>query len=87
MLGHDLMDTGNWKEEGLIMTPQIADRHMELEKGHFEYPEVLTLLDLVNAVCEATSDEDEVVSTVKRLINSGKVTLVGNFRGADVRVG
>ncbi len=49
-------------------------------------PEI-TLLDLVAAVAETATSDAEVVATVSELINSGKVRLIGNFRGADVRVG
>ncbi len=48
---------------------------------------VTTLLDLVAAVAESAKSESEVVATVTHLINSGKIKLVGNFQGADVRVG
>jgi hypothetical protein len=40
-----------------------------------------TLLDLVRAVSEQTSDDREVVATVLHLLRSGRVRLVGNFRG------
>jgi hypothetical protein len=46
----------------------------------------MTLLDLVAAVAEVADSEDEVVATVRHLINSGQVRLVGHFRGADVRI-
>lgn len=46
----------------------------------------ITLLDLVAAVGDVTKDEDELVATVTYLISSGKITLVGNFKGADVRI-
>ena len=41
-----------------------------------------TLLDLVTAVSEVSRTEAEVIATVVYLVNSGKVTLCGNFRGA-----
>jgi hypothetical protein len=41
-----------------------------------------TLLDLVTAVSEVSCTEAEVIATVVHLVNSGKVTLCGNFRGA-----
>ncbi len=47
---------------------------------------VTTLLDLVAAVADASSSDAEVIATIKDLINSGKVTLVGEFLGADVKV-
>lgn len=47
----------------------------------------ITLLELVAAVADAAADDAEVVATVADLINSGKVRLIGHFRGADVQVG
>jgi hypothetical protein len=47
----------------------------------------LTLLDLVNAVSAHTRSEAETIATVVYLVNSGRVRLCGNFKGAqfDVR--
>jgi hypothetical protein len=42
----------------------------------------VTLLDLVQAVSQFARTDAEVVATVVYLVNSGKVTLGGNFRGA-----
>ena len=50
-------------------------------------PQPLTLLELVSTVAEFASSDEEVVATVAHLINNKTVTLVGNFRSADVRVG
>ena len=55
-------------------------------------PAESTLLDLVTAVSEYASTESEVVATIVHLVNSGRVRLCGNFRGAkfdlrDVRAG
>ena len=47
----------------------------------------ITLLELVAAVSEHASSDEEVVATVAHLINSGQVLLIGNFVGKDVRVG
>ena len=44
-----------------------------------EYSEV-TLLELVQTLCEETNDDDEVVETVRHLLSSGQVRLCGNFR-------
>ncbi len=44
----------------------------------------LTLLDLIEAVAEVTDSETELVSVVQHLVNSGRVRLVGNFRGAHI---
>jgi hypothetical protein len=49
--------------------------------------QTLTLLDLVAALVDSGANEGEVVATVTRLVNQGRVRLVGNFRGADVRIG
>ena len=42
----------------------------------------VTLLDLVNAVTEHARSEAEVIATVVYLVNSGRVRLCGNFKGA-----
>jgi hypothetical protein len=44
----------------------------------------LTLLDLIEAVAEVTDSEAEVVTVVQHLVNSGRVRLIGNFRGARI---
>lgn len=46
-----------------------------------EYSEV-TLLELVQALCDETSDDCEVVEAVRHLLSSGQVRLCGNFRYA-----
>ena len=43
-----------------------------------------TLLDLVTCITEVTRDDREVVATVVALVNSGRVRLTGNFRGARI---
>jgi len=43
-----------------------------------------TLLELVSAICETTDDDKEVVNTVLHLLETGRVRLCGNFRGARV---
>ena len=40
-----------------------------------------TLLELVRAVSDVTDDDREIVATVMHLLRSGRVRLVGNFRG------
>jgi len=40
-----------------------------------------TLLDLVATLGELTEDDREVVTTVVALLRSGRVRLIGNFRG------
>ena len=44
--------------------------------------QMTTLLDLVTAVSRSASSEAEVIETVVSLVNSGRATLCGNFRGA-----
>ena len=41
-----------------------------------------TLLDLVAAVSEFADTESELIAVVVRLVNSGRVMLIGNFKGA-----
>jgi hypothetical protein len=42
----------------------------------------VTLLDLVTVVSSFARTEAELVAAVVYLVNSGKVRLAGNFRGA-----
>jgi len=42
----------------------------------------MTLLHLVNAVSVDAGNEAEVIATVACLVNSGRVRLCGNFKGA-----
>jgi hypothetical protein len=43
-----------------------------------------TLLELVRAVSEITSDDREVVATVMEMLRSGRVRLCGSFRGSNL---
>jgi predicted nucleic-acid-binding protein len=43
-----------------------------------------TLLELVQTVGELTPDDREVVATVIEMLHSGRVRLVGNFRGQRI---
>jgi hypothetical protein len=61
-------------------------RKSEIARRRLDTP-VTTLLDLVAAVAEEAESEAELVATVQQLINSGRVQLVGHFKGADVKVG
>jgi len=40
-----------------------------------------TLLELVQAIAQSTNDEREIIATVRHLLRSGRVRLIGNFRG------
>ena len=63
---------------------QVAHKLAHLQSLEAAHPETLTLLDLVAAVADASNSEEEVVAAVQDLIESGRVTLVGNFRCSDV---
>lgn len=65
---------------------QVAHTLRDLQQAEARNPEVLTLLDLVAAVADASETEEEVIATVQRLLLSGKVKLVGEFLGKDVQV-
>lgn len=41
-----------------------------------------TLLDLVTAVSASANSEAQLIATVVSLVNSGKATLCGTFRGS-----
>ena len=41
-----------------------------------------TLLELVNAICEHTRTDAEVIATIVHMVNSGRVRLCGTFKGA-----
>jgi hypothetical protein len=42
----------------------------------------ITLLDLVTEVAKYARSDEEVIATVVHLVNSGRVRLCGNFKGA-----
>jgi len=44
----------------------------------------VTMLELVRTVGEVAGTEAEVVATVVHLVNTGRVELIGNFRGARI---
>ena len=52
---------------------------IQIPSAPSEYSEV-TLLELVQAICNETSDDREIVETVRHLLSSGQVRLSGNFR-------
>ncbi len=45
---------------------------------------VTTLLDLVAAVSDSTSDDREIVTVIATLLRSGRVHLVGQFRAVNL---
>jgi hypothetical protein len=54
------------------------------EETAMETPRKSTLLDMVQAVSDYATSDEEIVATVAYLINSGKVRLCGNFAGARI---
>jgi hypothetical protein len=56
---------------------QVASQH---QKG----PEIgeFTLLEIVQAICDVTDDDAEVIATVRQMLHSGRLRLCGNFRNA-----
>ncbi len=45
-----------------------------------------TLLDLVQAVNQVTTDDRLVAATVAHLVNSGHAELMGNFKGKRIMI-
>ena len=43
--------------------------------------ERVTLLELVDAICDVTDNDAEVIATVISMLESGRVELCGNFKG------
>ena len=62
----------------------VAHTLTNLDTAEPCHPETLTLLDLVAAIADEAESDEEVVATIHHLIETGKVTLVGNFRSGDV---
>jgi hypothetical protein len=64
--------------------------HAAPPKTRLPLPEVdgkvmeTTLLELVQTVGELTENDREVVATVIELLHSGRVRLIGNFRGQRI---
>jgi hypothetical protein len=62
-----------WSRHAAAPAPESASRQ-------------LTLLELVEALCEETEDDREVVLAVVDLLRAGRVRLTGTFRGASLSV-
>jgi len=58
-----------------------AAASVRIEKAIAHEPMSLTLLELVEAVNDVTSSDDEVVATVRHMLRTGRIRLSGNFRG------
>jgi hypothetical protein len=67
-------------------------RRSAVQKTQSPLPEVegkvveTTLLELVQTVGELTQDDREVVATVIEMLHSGRVRLIGNFRGQRIAI-
>jgi len=57
---------------------------VQTTQPHEARPQELTLLELVEAISDVTSDEHEIVATVKHMLSTGRVRLTGNFQGAPI---
>jgi hypothetical protein len=70
-------------QEGKTMTRNAAAAVLETQPVQ-ESERQLTLLELVSAVSETTSNDDEVTETVLHLLRSGRVRLCGNFKDEPI---
>jgi hypothetical protein len=61
-----------------------AIHSVETRSAERARPQNLTLLELVAAVGDVTSDEDEIVATVLHMLQTGSVKLTGNFHDESV---
>ena len=62
-------------------TMSAAFRYLACRPGEGQR---VTLLELVTAISDATPDDQEVVTTVLHLLETGRVRLCGNLRGSKV---
>ena len=60
---------------------QALQRTASLHPQDSEFGE-FTLLEIVQAICDVTEDDSEVVATVRHMLHSGRLRLCGNFRNA-----
>ena len=63
-----------------------AAASVRIESATIEEPVSLTLLELVEAVNDVASSDDEAVATVRHMLRTGRIRLCGNFRGVTVNV-
>ncbi len=68
----------------MVRTSAAVLRTQALEGAGPEAVVETTLLELVTTLGELTEDDREVVSTVVELLRSGRVRLIGNFRGQKI---
>jgi hypothetical protein len=55
-------------------------------RGRLAMTRDITLLELVSAIATVARTDAEVIAAVVYLVNSGKVRLCGNFKGARFRL-
>ena len=65
---------------------QSAALSLDTIESESNQVQTLTLLDLVTALADSRMSDDQVVGAVTWLVNSGQVSLVGQFRGAHIHV-
>jgi hypothetical protein len=58
-------------------------KHSDVKQSYG--PRLTTMLELVQSLARQEIPEHEIVSTVLELVESGRVILVGNFRGIALR--
>jgi predicted nucleic-acid-binding protein len=71
-------------EETMMRTSAAALRIQTLHEAGTGAVVETTLLELVTTLGELTEDDREVVTTVVELLRSGRVRLIGNFRGQKI---
>ena len=62
-------------------TAEIYDSNTTSEES---FPDYLTLCDLIDLVSESTKNDRLTAKVVARLLNSGKVKLIGSFKGRKI---
>ena len=55
------------------------------EEPMAEAPRRTTMLELVQSLAHQGTPEIEIVATVLELVETGRVVLIGNFRGLSLR--
>jgi hypothetical protein len=65
-----------------VVGKTIGNTRCRLQQGNDSVE--TTLLELVEVIAEETNDDREIVATVLHLLRSGRVRLIGSFRGRRV---
>lgn len=61
-----------------------AAASVRIDGAAIHEPLSLTLLELVDAVNDVTSNDIEAVATVQHMLQTGRIRLCGSFRGVEV---